>query len=230
MVDFTPELRHRCRNPKCRTKLKVPVENDRHAFCSAGCHGQFYFKRCIVCENGLPTGSTVPRVICKRSKCKSALRATPNRYKWPGSYPGSQAALNGSENPIKSGLKTAHKAGRAWHLVAGPKPTGSQFHCATVPDGPDCQWEGGEYQRIEARNKAALRKHFAEQAAECLIQPHHPPVNILGGYRFPDAPDIDAAAAAGAGTMTLDEQTRLADLLKQIPADLSIPAFLRRTA
>ncbi len=111
MVDFTQELRHRCRNPKCRTKLKPPVENDRHAFCTPGCYSQFYFKHCIVCENGLPTGSTVRRLICKRAKCKSALRAAPNRYKWPGSYPGSQAALNCSETPIKSGLKTAHKHG-----------------------------------------------------------------------------------------------------------------------
>jgi hypothetical protein len=28
-----------------------------------------------------------------------------------------------------------------------------------------------------------------------LIQPHHPPVNIIGGYKFPDAPVIDLSPA-----------------------------------
>ncbi len=53
MVDFTQELRHCCRNAKCRMKLKTPVENEHHAFCTPGCYSQFYFKHCIVCdENG----------------------------------------------------------------------------------------------------------------------------------------------------------------------------------
>ncbi len=228
MVDFTQELRHRCRNPKCRTKLKMPVENEHHAFCARGCHGSFYLKRCLVCEERLPEKSR--RQVCNRPKCKAAYRAAPGRYKWPPMALGSGSCKVDAKSARKSGLKTAHKYGRAWHLVAGPKPTDSQFHCATVPDGPDCQWEGGEYRRIESRNRARLQKHFAEQAAKCLIQPHHPPINILGGYRFPDAPDIGTAGAAAAGTMTLDEQTRLAGLLKQIPQDLSIPSFLRRTA
>jgi hypothetical protein len=33
-----------------------------------------------------------------------------------------------------------------------------------------------------------LKTRFAKLANQCLIQPHHPPVNIVGGYRFPDAP------------------------------------------
>ncbi len=36
MVDFTQELRHCCRNAKCRMKLKTPVENEHHAFCTPG--------------------------------------------------------------------------------------------------------------------------------------------------------------------------------------------------
>ena len=31
------EARHYCRNPRCRTKLKVPVSNRRDAFCTRGC-------------------------------------------------------------------------------------------------------------------------------------------------------------------------------------------------
>ena len=29
LVEFTAELRHYCRNPKCRSKLKSPVSNPR---------------------------------------------------------------------------------------------------------------------------------------------------------------------------------------------------------
>ncbi len=52
----------------------MPVENEHHAFCARGCYRQFYFKHYIVCEYGLPTGSTVRRLICKRAKCKSAQK------------------------------------------------------------------------------------------------------------------------------------------------------------
>jgi hypothetical protein len=29
---------------------------------------------------------------------------------------------------------------------------------ATVPDGPSLSWSGGEYERIEAKNRAALKE------------------------------------------------------------------------
>jgi hypothetical protein len=45
--------RHRCRNPRCRLKLPVPVENKHRAFCSRGCHEQFYRARCLVCERDI---------------------------------------------------------------------------------------------------------------------------------------------------------------------------------
>jgi hypothetical protein len=71
----------------------------------------------------------------------------------------------------------------------------------------------------------ALREHFRKQAAECLIQPHHPPVNVLGGYRFAGAPSIDlspiATAPAPAATAVVGDGL-------DIPDDLSIPDFLRR--
>ena len=34
MTDFAQELRHRCRNPRCRSKLPAPVANAREAFCT----------------------------------------------------------------------------------------------------------------------------------------------------------------------------------------------------
>jgi hypothetical protein len=38
-------LRHHCRNPRCRKKLKEPVENLHKAFCTSGCHFSFYRPR-----------------------------------------------------------------------------------------------------------------------------------------------------------------------------------------
>ena len=32
------ELRHRCRNPRCRMKLPTPIDNLHRAFCTRGCY------------------------------------------------------------------------------------------------------------------------------------------------------------------------------------------------
>jgi hypothetical protein len=54
MTEFTETaMRHYCRNPKCRSKLKTPVSNSREAFCTKGCHGSYYLHRCNVCEKQL---------------------------------------------------------------------------------------------------------------------------------------------------------------------------------
>jgi hypothetical protein len=34
------------------------------------------------------------------------------------------------------------------------------------------------------------RPYWRKDNAKALIQPHHPPLNILGGYKFPNAPDV----------------------------------------
>jgi len=118
------------------------------------------------------------------------------------------------------GSKPPLKPDRAWRQIAGPKLSPSQLHCATVPDGPNGQWEGGKYRRIEDRNRALLKAHFREQAAKCLIQPHHPPVNILGGYKFPDAPDVK---------LREEKKPRFSSTAFPKPdANLDIPDFLKR--
>jgi hypothetical protein len=34
------QARHYCRNTHRRSKLKAPVENEHHAFCTPGCHAR----------------------------------------------------------------------------------------------------------------------------------------------------------------------------------------------
>ncbi len=50
MTEFKEELRHFCRNPRCRSKLPAPVSNLREAFCTRGCYLGFHRTRCLVCE------------------------------------------------------------------------------------------------------------------------------------------------------------------------------------
>jgi len=64
-----------------------------------------------------------------------------------------------------------------------------------------------------------------------LIGPNDPPVNILGGYKFPNAPAVDLnpiSPKPEKQKFTPEQQKRLDELRAQIPDDLSIPAFLRR--
>jgi hypothetical protein len=84
----------------------------------------------------------------------------------------------------------------------------------------------GAEEAVANTNSTNLR-HWREN---CLIQPHHPPVNILGGYKFPNAPTIDLSAARHAATapdgVHADSNPYLT--LNQIPDDLSIPTFLKK--
>ena len=66
MTEFAIEVRHYCRNPKCRSKLKATVENPREAFCARGCHSAFYRKRCRVCEEPMERKTENQKVCGKR--------------------------------------------------------------------------------------------------------------------------------------------------------------------
>jgi hypothetical protein len=74
MTEYTQELRHMCRNPRCRCKLPKPVTNPREAFCARGCYNGFYLKRCVVCEGPIER-KREDQKVCRKSKCRSAWRA-----------------------------------------------------------------------------------------------------------------------------------------------------------
>ena len=152
MTEFATELRHYCRNPRCRSKLPKPVANPREAFCARGCHSGFYRKRCLVCEGPMERRTERQR-ICRKSKCHGAFRARIDL----GRYHVSSDVVSPSKNVDFIGSKQPLKPDRAWRVVAAGKPIpASVFYWATIPDGPNCLWEGGEYQRLEKRDTAAL--------------------------------------------------------------------------
>ena len=107
---FSEKLRHYCRNPRCGSKLKAPVENVREAFCARGCHTQFYRKRCIVCEQPMER-KRESQQLCKRRKCKSRFAAL-KAHSLLGRYHPSSHVLDASKNPTKPGT--------FWRQVAGP--------------------------------------------------------------------------------------------------------------
>jgi hypothetical protein len=213
VTEFEQTLRHFCRNPKCRSKLKDPTSNIREAFCSLkpnGCRDRFYRLRCYVCEEK-KTGR-LDAHICGRRKCKNAIRSLHRTED-------TSRVEIGVGNPIKPGLPEADKYGRAWKVVAGEiSPNAS--HCAAVSDGSNCHWKGGELERVEAKNRAVLKAaeeaeieangYFTERDWRGVISPDGVPCFLTC---FRPAPAVKAQVA-----------------LPPIPEDLSIPTFLRRTA
>jgi hypothetical protein len=85
----------------------------------------------------------------------------------------------------------------------------SQLHCALV---------GAKKAIAEAHQKN--RPYWRQHNAKALIQPHHPPVNIFGGYKFPNTPDVK-----------LREEAKPGFSLTALPkpdGNLDIPDYLKR--
>ncbi len=209
LTEFVEELRHYCRNPRCRSKLRAPVSNPREAFCTRGCYNRFYLHRCLVCEGSIEQPKRGRRLICRKAKCRSAFRNNSclGRYHTPSAV----KAISKEADFV--GPKEALKPDRPWRIVAGPELSASAFHCAAV---------GGE-QAVETINRTNSKRWCEANARaeeKTLIKRYHPPVNVLGGYKFPGAPVIDL--------------TPIAPPSSQAPAaitcaPLGIPDFLRRT-
>src|SRR5215831_2791079 len=142
MTEFTQTLRHYCRNPRCRSKLPSPASDPRKAFCTRGCHSSFYLKRCLVCENDKPAGSTVRRKLCRRPKCEGRYRKNSAHYAFLGgaselSTNDTTSAANASRSAQSTGIRIDGLGDRPWYIVAGPKITAAVYHCATLPVDPD---------------------------------------------------------------------------------------------
>jgi hypothetical protein len=231
LVDFAETGRQRCRNKQCRCKLPSPTINERHAFCTKGCHTGFYSKRCLVCERALPPGSRAGRKLCKRPKCRYAYAQDRAKFDFPAL--GSPNCEISSERPVKWALKTASNAVEeaSWRIIAGPQLTPSQLHCATVPDGPDRKWIEGKLERIEAQNRRSLEAHF-DALDRAAVESDF--CNVCG--RKDDLSDY-RTATGWATTCRECRAKRAAEvapavkaLIATIPDDLSIPKFLQRTS
>jgi hypothetical protein len=102
MTDFVQQFRFYCRNPRCRMRLKQPVENPWEAFCTSGCHASFYRRRCVVCE-GEMVRKTEHQRVCGKRRCRNALKASDGL----GRYQGTRCGVSPHKNPVKMGTKTS---------------------------------------------------------------------------------------------------------------------------
>jgi hypothetical protein len=213
MVEFTETaMRKMCRYPRCGSKLPEPVSNPREAFCARGCHTSFYRKRCLVCEGSMER-KTENQLVCGKRKCRNALQGG---FSF-GRYHASSDVIHPLKASIKPGIKSGLKPDRAWRIVAGPELSPSAFHCATVPDGPGCQWKGGDYERTEAKNRAALK---TDEEAEIEAN----------GY-FADSEWREATGPDGVKCFVARYKASEAKphtMPLPIPDDVSIPEFLLR--
>ena len=213
MKETDDEVRHYCRNPRCHSKLPAPVSNPREAFCTRGCHNSFYRHRCLICERPIEQPKRGKRRICKKAKCRSALRSN----SCLGRYRTSSAAKLISKEVDFIGRKESLQPERPWRIVAGPALSPSALHSATI---------GGD-ETVEAINRTNF-KHWraanVNSEEKTLIKRHHPPVNVLGSYKHSGAPVVDLAP----GKPAASEVRQAKALFTDDPLD--IPEFLRRTA
>jgi len=198
-------IHHRCRNPRCKTWLKEPVENPRDAFCCASCEVGFYRTHCRVCEKALGAAKrTSRRELCGKRKCINEFRGDRKRAQLVSRYYPLAVTSKPEKSSTKSTLKTGIKSDLGFTI-------------------------GADYDREVLRDN--LRTNAKLWDATALIGPNDPPINILGGFRFPNAPAVDPNPIPPnpeKQKFSPEQQRRLAELRAQIPADLSIPAFLRR--
>jgi hypothetical protein len=181
---FETQPRRHCR--RCRLKLKEPVENPRSAFCCRGCYRQFFAKRCLVCEKEIERTAGHQK-LCRSAACRREYRdIVAHRIEGKfGAKP--QCASNGaspSANPIEIGVHGPEKTDRAWRLVAGTL-SDTELRLATLP-----------VDRVTAARIDRVNREYSRGDSTKLIKRRDPPVNIVGGYRFPDAPNVDVSSTA----------------------------------
>jgi hypothetical protein len=72
--------------------------------------------------------------------------------------------------------------------------------------------------------EAVKQADKANRRAAALIQRHHAPVNVVGGYKFPDAPEIQIGPSGNVSTSTPISAPVITD-----GDTLDIPEFLKRS-
>jgi hypothetical protein len=118
---------------------------------------------------------------------------------------------------IESGLPERGKSSPGWRIIAG-EISPQSLHYATVPDGPNRQWKGGAFERIEAENRRALK-----QAEEAEIEAN-------GYFTDPDWKEVTSPDGVRCFVTRFREQKQRPGNIPAapLPADLSIPEFLLR--
>jgi hypothetical protein len=156
------------------------------------------------------------QLICKKARCRNALDAKPDfgRFHAPSSV--SSAPVRASKNVDFIDPKWAPRTRLDKWRVLAVEISLSALHCAT------CKWEGGSFERIEAENRRALKAHFVEQARRERAE-----VAADGEFADPDWREVISPDGARCLVTRFREVSPKSER-PPIPADLTIPEFLRR--
>jgi hypothetical protein len=171
-------LRHYCRNPRCRAKLKEPVESARAAFCCRSCHDNFYWAHCLVCNESF-TRSSSRQKLCTRRNCRREFERNPSLFASPwgdgqsnlksaeisrvASSPG--GAGEGACQKPESNSKSAHFTGGFWR-----DKSGRGFGWKVV----------GEQRHLIDRNGRIAIRLVAEESGWWIAQPRiHPELPVF---------------------------------------------------
>jgi hypothetical protein len=209
------DTRQHCRH--CRGLLAVPAQNPRNRFCGETCERGFYRTHCRICERQFTGTRNARRQLCGRRECATIFRCRRDRFFsrfWCPRYPSSPAASNRPKSLAKSTADSGVTIGRAV-VIAGPP--GRAGECVPL----------GEYDGEIFRQSWRVNAKFWNDVA--LIGSRDPPVNLLGGYKFPGALNLlHPPRRPGTATSTPPSPAAVAE--PSTDADLPIPDFLRRCA
>jgi hypothetical protein len=236
--------RHYCRNPRCKMKLAEPVDTERRAFCTPGCHTSFYKSRCRVCEDPIHVAKQrlgPKRILCRKDDCRREYRRNPDLYEGPNAVPATPLAgcvRISSEVPVKWAFKAGDKAARGWrweqfggeHWLFTPD---DEVQARLIPDGelyivrlsPGIDY--GVPSPLEDARRLAIslalarlpvEPRYRERLARLNELPPNPPQNLV---------PWTATYLAGLAAVKSEAPSIVPDLPSD-GGDLEIPSFLRR--
>ena len=144
----------------------------------------------------------------------------------------SQDATDSPENAHSTGLESHLDNDRPWlkrpwRHVAAPRLSPESFAAATSFN----KFTWASFERTERQNRDLIREACSNPDA--IFQRETPPVNLLGGYKFPAAPQLDPDLVK---TIRIEEgidpapSSNIDHLLADDGHPSGIPAFLRRVA
>ena len=141
------QVRSRCRNINCKSKLPVPTDNHHKAFCTPYCYNQFYSWKCKVCEEPILKGKHRKQPDhCHRRDCRLDFKRFPETFLYPkraetGGL--SQTCDYGSRSAHFTGVKSALKdrianlrAPATARIIAGPALSEFSLWAATLDPPP----------------------------------------------------------------------------------------------
>jgi hypothetical protein len=159
------------------------------------------------------TRTTGNQRLCGRRNCRNGFEALKAHFAL-GRYHTPSGGNLIQKTPDFIGPKQPLNPDRPWRVVAGPALGHTELRLATVAED------------AAARLNRGNRVHWRNAGETAQIKPRHHPVNVVGGFQFPDAPKIEIASPIGAEVRS---QQAPPPVITTDSDPLTLPHFLART-